>query len=78
MSLQTKLLKKYGRTTNEKSDTEVHEENTVEPVQLDLAEFNSSPEVTCFTTEVFPSRSQSKAVSIPLGVFIKPYACDVI
>ena len=77
MSLQTKLLKKYGTTGSEPQPNEPEPETYIEPVQLDLAEFNSSPEVTKFTTEVFPSRTQARVAAIPLGVFIRPYACEV-
>lgn len=78
MSLQTKLLKKYGRNGNEQQSQEVELEQHTNPVQLDLNEFNSSPEITRFTTEAFPSRIQARVVSIPLGVFVRPYACEVI
>lgn len=77
MSLQTKLLKKYGKGGNEQQSQETELEQYAEPVQIDLNEFNSSPEVTRFTTEVFPSRTQSRVTSIPLGVFVRPYACEV-
>ena len=43
----------------------------------ELVQFNSSPEIITPVTEVFPSRNQHKSVNMPLGVFIRPYGCDV-
>ena len=89
--LKAKYGKKTNETANPVEQTYVHPQQQIlnqkqasakEDPGLamkyeELVQFNSSPEIVTPVTEVFPSRTQHKSISMPLGVFIRPYGCEV-